>query len=258
MGRLTNILHQTTSGGVLVAQYGYTLDAVGKTTLVTTKLPGNVTRLEQYRYDYFDRLTNAVYADNGVISANSLNVSYTYDGNGNRLTMTTKTNNAVTEIRSYSYGNENRLLTVTNQSGAAAHCHYAYDPAGNRIQKVATNNTAFYTYDERNLMTSYGDKTNQIAYTCNGDAQRVSQTVNGAVTTYIIDPNRSPFEVVQERNSSGTITASYTFGATRLATWNGSAVTFELTDQLGSVRLVTDASGNVIQSYNYDVFGSTR
>ena len=119
MGRLTNILHQTTSGGVLVAQYGYTLDAIGKTTLLTTTLLGNVTRLEQYRYDYFDRLTNVVYADNGVISANSLNVSYTYDGNGNRLTMTTKTNNAVTEVRSYSYGNENRLLTVTNQSGAA-------------------------------------------------------------------------------------------------------------------------------------------
>ena len=239
MGRLTNILHQTTSGGVLVAQYGYTLDAVGKTTLVTIKLQGG-TRLEQYGFDYFDRLTNAVYADNGVISANSLNVSYTYDGNGNRLAMTTKTNNAVTEIRSYTYGNENRLLTVTNQSGALI-ASYAYDPAGNRIQKVTTNNTAFYTYDERNLMTSYGDKTNQIAYTCNGDAQRVSQTVNDALTTYIINPSSSPFEVVQERNGSGAITASYTFGATRLATWNGSAVTFELTDQLGSVRLVTDA-----------------
>jgi YD repeat-containing protein len=255
MGRLTNILHQTTSGGALKAQYGYTLDAIGKATLLTIKLPSG-TRLEQYNYDYFDRLTNAVYADNGVISANSLSVSYTYDGNGNRLTMTTKTNNAVTEIRSYIYGNENRLLAVTNQSGALI-ASYAYDPAGNRLQKVTTNNTAFYTYDERNLMTSYGDKTNQIAYTCNGDAQRVSQTLSSALTTYIIDPSRSPFEVVQERNGS-TVTASYTFGATRLATWNGSAVTFELTDQLGSVRLVTDAGGNVIQSYNYDAFGANR
>ena len=73
----------------------------------------------------------------------------------------------------------------------------------------------------------------------------------------VIDPNRSLYEVVQERNGSGSITASYTFGATRLATWNGSVVTFELNDRLGSVRLVTDTSGNVIQSYNYDVFGAT-
>lgn len=255
MGRLTNILHKVTSSGVLVAQYGYVLDAIGKATLLTTTLPSG-TRLEHYGYDYFDRLTNVVYADNGVISANSLNVSYAYDGNGNRLTITTKTNNAVTEIRYYTYGNENRLLTVTNQAGLQLNA-YTYDPAGNRIQKVATNNTTFYTYDERNLMTSYVDKTNQIAYTCNGDAQRVSQTLNGALTTYVIDANRSLFEVMQERNGS-TVTASYTFGATRLATWNSSAVTFELTDRLGSVRMVTDTSGNVIHNYNYDVFGANR
>ena len=89
-------------------------------------------------------------------------MGYTYDGNGNRLTMTTKTNNAVTEIRSYTYGAENRLLTVTNQTGVLLNAYF-YDPAGNRIQKIATNYTAFYTYDERNLMTSYGDTTNQIA-----------------------------------------------------------------------------------------------
>ena len=161
---------------------GYTLDAIGKATLLTTSLPGGVTKLEQYGYDYFDRLTNAIYDDSGVINdPNALNVSYTYDGNGNRLTMTTKTNNAVTEIRSYAYGNENRLLTVTNQDGVQLNAYF-YDTGGNRIQKVATNYTAFYTYDERNLMTSYGDKTNQIAYTYNGDAQRVSQTVNGAAT----------------------------------------------------------------------------
>ena len=257
MGRLTNILHKVTSSGALVAQYGYTLDAIGKAKLLTTTLPGGVTKLEQYGYDYFDRLTNVVYGDSGVISATALNVSYTYDGNGNRLTMTTKTNNAVTEIRSYTYGNENRLLTVTNQNGLLLNA-YTYDPAGNRIEKTATNNTAFYTYDERNLMTSYGDLTNQIVYTYNGDAQRVSQSLNGTRTSYVIDANRSLFEVVQERNAAGAITTSYTFAATRLATWNGSAVTFELTDRLGSVRLVSDSSGNVIQTCNYDVFGANR
>ncbi len=55
-----------------------------------------------------------------------------------------------------------------------------------------------------------------------------------------------------------TVNASYTFGLARLAKWNGSAMTFELNDRLGSVRLARDASGNVIQSYNYDVFGARR
>ena len=146
---------------------------------------------------------------------------------------------------------------MTNQSGKLV-ANYAYDPAGNRIQKIATNNTTFYSYDERNLMTSLTDNTNQTLYTYNGDAQRVSKTFNGAPTTYVIDANRSLFEVIQERNGSGAITTSYTFGPTRLATWNGSAVTFELNDRLGSVRLITDAAGNVITNYNYDVFGANR
>ena len=256
MGRLTNILHKVSSSGALVAQYGYTLDAIGKATLLTTKLPSG-TKYEKYKYDYLDQLTNVIYADNGILSdPNALSVSYTYDGNGNRQTMTTKTNSAVNEIRYYSYGNESRLLTVTNQNGALV-ANYGYDPAGNRIQKVTTNNTAFYTYDERNLMTSYGDKTNQIAYTYNGDALQVSQVVNGSPTTYIVDSSRSLYEVVQERIGS-IVTTSYTFGSTRLATWNGSAVTYELNDRLGSVRLITDMLGNVITNYNYDAFGAAR
>lgn len=171
--------------------------------------------------------------------------------------MTTKKNNVVTEMRSYAYGLENQLLTVTNQNGVLLDT-YTYDPGGNRIEKVATNYTAFYTYDERNLMTTYTDQTNAMAYIYNGDAERVSETVNGAVTSYVIAPNRRPFQMVQERDGSGGIMASYTFGATRLLTWIGSAATFELNDRLGSVRLVSDASGNVIQSYNYDAFGLTR
>ena len=256
MGRLTNILHQFTSGNVLVAQFGYTLDAIGKATLFTTQTP-NGTKFEQYKYDYCDRLTNVIYADSGILNdTNNLNVSYTYDGNGNRQTMATKTNNAVIEIRYYVYGNENRLITVTNQSGKTV-ANYNYDPAGNRIQKVTTSNTAFYNYDERNLMTIYGDKTNQITYTYNGDAQRVSKTLNGKLATYIVDPSRNPFEVVQER-CAGIVVASYTFGATRLATWNDSGVCYELNDRLGSVRLLTDVNGNVITNYDYDVFGAPR
>ena len=220
-------------------------------------MPGGITKLEQYLYDSFDRLTNVVYGDYGVINNTALSVSYGYDGNGNRMTMATRTNNAVTEIRGYVYGNENRLLTVTNQNGVLLDS-YNYDPAGNRIRKVATNKAVGYGYDERNLLTSYVDNTNQIAYTYNGDAQRVSKSLNGGLTSFIIDPIRGAYEVAQERNASGTVTASYILGASRLATWNGTAITYDLTDRNGSVRLVTDASGRVLQRYDYDAFGAAR
>jgi hypothetical protein len=79
-----------------------------------------------------------------------------------------------------------------------------------------------------------------------------------AVASRVIDVNRSPFKVVQQRNGSGAITTSYTFNAFRLATWNGSAVSYELTDRLGSVRMLADTSGNVSQIVNYEVFVSAR
>ena len=257
MGRVTNLLHKVTRTGALVAQYNYVLDPMGKAQLLTTTLPGGITKLEQYLYDSFDRLTNVVYGDYGVINNTALSVSYSYDGNGNRMTMTTRTNNAVTEIRGYVYGSENRLLTVSNQNGVLLDS-YNYDSAGNRIRKVATNNVVGYGYDERNLLTRYVDNTNQISYTYNGNAQRVSKTLNGALTTFTIDPMRALYEVVQERNASGTVTASHTFGIARLATWNGSTVTYELTDRLGSVRIVTDINGGVVQSNNFDVSGNSR
>ena len=53
-----------------------------------------------------------------------------------------------------------------------------------------------------------------------------------------------------------TVNASYTLGATRLAKWDRSSLNFELGDRLGSVRLITDANGNVTTNYNYDVFGA--
>ncbi len=257
MGRLTNILHQFTNGHVLVAQYGYTLDAIGKATLLTTTLPGGV-KYEQYGYDYFDRLTNVLYADSGILNdPNALNVSYTYDGNGNRLTMTTRTNNAVTEIRSYAYGVENRLLAVHNQNGLLLNA-YVYDPAGNRIQKITTNYTAFFFYDERNLMINYVDNTNLITYTYNGDGQRVSKALNSSITEFVTDPKCVSFETIENRTATGSLTATYVFDAAILETWNGSAVKFPLTDRVGSIRIVTDISGNIIQMDNYDIFGNVR
>ena len=72
------------------------------------------------------------------------------------------------------------------------------------------------------------------------------------------DPNQSLYQDVQEDNAFGAVTASYTFGLSRLAAWNGSAVTFELDDRLSSVRIVADGSGNIIQTFNYDAFGANR
>ncbi len=255
MGRVTTLHHQRTDG-TLVADFSYGLDAAGKATNFVTTLPDGITKREQYAYDRFDRLVQAIYADNGVIDANSRRVDYTYDGNGNRLTMTTTSNSVVTQALTYHYGNENRLLSITDQSGATV-AQFGYDAAGNCIQKITPEKTTFYSFDERNLLTSVVDGTNQVVFAYNGDGQRIGKTVNGVPTTFVVDANRKVFQTVQERNAAGTVAASYILAGRRLGTFAGASADFELTDRIGSVRLISDTTGAITDSYAHDVFGAS-
>jgi RHS repeat-associated protein len=254
MGNVTNILHQHTNG-TLVANYYYGLDAAGKATNFVTTLPGNVVQRESYAYDQSDRLIQAIYATNGVISANSPTVNYTYDRNGNRLTMTTLSNGVTAQTLTYQYGNDNRLLNVTDQNGVVQ-AQYNYDSAGNIIQEVTPRQTTLCAYDERNLLISIENGTNQVLFNYNGDGQRIAKTVNGMSTTFILDPSSTNFETVEEIKGDGSVTASYTLGANRLASCSIDTTNAELQDRLGSVRFLTDFTSAVVDAYTYDAFGS--
>ncbi len=141
MARVTAIRHQRANGN-LVAEFFYTLDVAGKATeMRETKEDGSIRR-EGYTYDRFDRLIQIVYAEDGIIDANDKTVSYTYDGSGNRLTMTAKVNNTVTEVRNYHYGNGNRLVNVADGTGATIAAYY-YDAVGNVIEKVTPQRPRF-------------------------------------------------------------------------------------------------------------------
>lgn len=253
MARLTTILHQRTAGSSLVAEYFYTLDAAGKALEMRTTLPGGVIKREGYSYDRFDRLTQAIYADDGTIDANDRTQLWTYDGNGNRLTQTTKVNNIATEVLTYHYGNENRLLSVTDQTGATT-AEYKYDAAGNRIQEITPQKTTNYAYDERNLLVSVSDGGAVVNYAYDGDGHRIAKTVNGVTATFINDLTRPVYESVQERNTGGAA-ASSIFGLSRLDTVVGITPTFEMTDRLGSVRHTADATGALSGTFGYEAFG---
>ncbi len=252
-GQLTTIRHQRTTGSALMAEFFYTLDAAGKATELRTTLPGNVIRREGFGYDRFDRLNQVIYADDGVIDANDKTVIYSYDPNGNRLTQTTKVNNVVTEVRSYAYGNENRLLKVTDQTGATI-AEFRYDSAGNRIQKITPEKTTNYSYDERNLMVSYNDGINSVTLEYDGSNQRISSDVNGTKTTFINNPSLAFYDAVEERDKSGAIVATSTFGGSKLVS-RDSEIRIPLEDRLGSAPFITNSHGDSRSSFRFDSFG---
>ena len=87
-----------------------------------------------------------------------------------------------------------------------------------------------------------------------GEGRRIQVTENGTTTTYIY----SGLNVLYEENSTGT--ATYIYGPRgRLAkrtTINQESNTFYYhSDHLGSTRLVTDDSGNIVSAVTYRPFG---
>jgi RHS repeat-associated protein len=95
-----------------------------------------------------------------------------------------------------------------------------------------------------------------------GDGNRVSKTVGGVTTYYLVDdlnPTGYP-QVVDELNSSGAVTRSYTYGLQRIdeqqqisGSWTPSFYGY---DGGGNVRQLTNTSGTVTDSYEYDAYGN--
>ncbi|MBP9854381.1 MAG: DUF1080 domain-containing protein [Candidatus Omnitrophica bacterium] len=205
---------------------------------------------------------------------------YVYDGAGNRTMAGGGPNGPI----SYSYDDIYQLIS---SSGAQTH-NYTYDPTGNRIYSdgvsYITNNLnqytqvggINYTYDSNGNMktrgvTNYGyDFENRLSsvsggiplggrvnatYLYDGLGRRIRKTVNSAVTKFVYDGDR----VIEERNSSGGLIAEYVYGAgldeVLVMTRATGERYYYIYDGLGSVIQLTNAQGQVVESYSYDPYG---
>jgi RHS repeat-associated protein len=223
-GRLNAIVHAT--GGTTLQSFAYTLDANGNRTVVTT-LAGT----ESYTLDALDRLTSGTYTNGDT-------VGYTYDAAGNRLTQVV---NGVT-TNTYTYDDAGQLTS----DGVTT---YSYDAAGNL--SVAGGNS--FTWDWKNRLTSATVSSTTASYAYDGTDVRVRETVGATTTNYVWD-RASALPLLLDDGTTGYLHADGI-----LAEITGSAtLTYHLTDALGSVRGLTDLSGTVVGTVNYDAFGSVR
>jgi RHS repeat-associated protein len=74
---------------------------------------------------------------------------------------------------------------------------------------------------------------------------------NGNTTTFTWDVNRSIPQVLEDED------LSYVYGIGRIAQV-GAATHYYLSDGLGSTMALTDEDGDVVNDYDYDVFGALR
>ena len=222
--------------------YDYTLDAAGNRRQVVEHLPNETGRTVNWSYDNIYRLTDEVISlDPHSVNGN---VHYDLDPVGNRTQETSTLSGLLPG--SFTYDFDDRLNTET------------YDADGNTL----TSGGKTFAYDFENRLTSMtaGSVTVTIQY--DADGNRVAKTVNGVTTRYLVDDlNPTGYAQVVEEVTAGAVTRQYTYGLQRISQTqqiaNAWTPAFYGYDGAGTVRLLTDSSGTVTDTYDYDAWGNT-
>ena len=222
-----------------VADYRYTLGATGIRTNATEQSG----RTLVWNYDNIYRLNGETVT--GDPGNNNGTVDYTLDPVGNR----TGTNSTFSSL-SPGFGTYNADDQVSNES---------YDPNGNTT-RTANGNT--FTYDSENHMTSMTGNGKVVTMKYDAFGNRVSKTVNGVTTLYLVEDDVNPtgYPQVLEEVQNGAAVRTYTYGLQRISedqVINGAwTPSFYGYDGFGTVRQLTNSAGTVTDTYEYDAYGN--
>jgi len=94
------------------------------------------------------------------------------------------------------------------------------------------------------------------SFTYDGTGDRVKQTKASVDTNYVVNSEPDNEQVLME--TTGGNTTYMIYGHDLLYTIDGSGPHYQHNDSLGSVVAITDSTGAVEQTYDYDVFGVIR
>ena len=233
-GQMASIVAKNSGGTELTGYtYSYVNPANGTATALRYSMTDASGATTAYSYDVLNRLTEAKTTSGGTVTAD---YQYAYDGNGNRTSQDANGNSTA-----YTYNAANELT-------AAGATTYSYDANGN---ETGNSSGLSLTYNAANMTSSITPpNASAIAMTYTGatQTQRVaagstgfqyglvglaSQTGSGATTYYTRTPSG---QLVSERTPGGTY--------------------YYLFDGLGSVVGLTDSTGNLVNTYQYDPYGN--
>jgi RHS repeat-associated protein len=208
-------------GMTTIAEHAYTLDPLG-----------NVTGLNEgsdawtYGYDHVSRLTD--------VSGPDGTRSYGYDAVGNRTSATIGGNSSTA-----TYDSADRITATGSTS-------ITVDDAGNTTAKGSDA----FSFDQANRMVSASVGAMTETYAYDGDGVRFSSQVSGQGSVrYVTDVASSLPRTIDDG------TRKYVWGLDLAYNVDGSTLAVYHADRLGSVRVMTDNTGVVTDTYRYDEAG---
>lgn len=235
-GKIQSIQHKALDGSVMF-NFGYSYDSSGRIQTIN-----DGTNTATMYYDDKNRIEKVDHGD-GKIS------TYTFDELGNRLTATEK--GVFTE---YHYDDTDKTqLKDYVKSGATT--SFTYDTNGNIKTVTSPGKSVEYIYDTQNRLTDIlNNGVLVVKYQYDGESQRISKTVNGKTTNYVYTQGL----LVAEKDENGNTLASYLYDekGQPLSMTRGSETYYYHFNGHGDTIGLTNNSGNIAQTYKYDIWGN--
>ena len=223
-----------------VTDWSLTRDDNGRITANTETVDG-VTSNYSYTYDPMGRLLT-------VTKDGSLVEEYQYDLNGTR----TYENNVLrgTSRTNFEYSVEDCLLSVDGNT-------YEYNADGFLTTKTVGSDITFYDYSSRGelLGITLPDGTT-IDYVHDPLGRRIAKKVDGVIIEKYLWKGLTQLLAVYDGSDNLVMRFEYADGRMPVAMTKGVATYYLTYDQVGSLRVVADASGNVVKRIDYDSFGN--
>jgi uncharacterized protein RhaS with RHS repeats len=224
----------------VVENFSYTYDVLGN---VLTRADANESLTETLTYDTLNRLTKA------TVSASIAPVkNFTYDPIGNLLSKS--------DVGTYTYPLAGSMLPhAVSVVAGTINSTFTYDLNGNQTAGLGRG----ITYTSYNKPSSITQGSSTLFFSDDVDHQRFKQQAPEGTTLYF-----NAFGVHAELFASGT-SQWYDYvgaGGTMLGmrVLSGSTVTTRYfhTDNLGSIAVITDETGTVVERDGYDAWGKRR
>ncbi|MGA1823422.1 MAG: RHS repeat domain-containing protein [bacterium] len=227
INHLTSLENKIKDGDTL-SSFDYTYDKVGNRRSMTT-----TDGIYAYTYDDIYQLKSVDYPDNYPFS----DTVYSFDEVGNRI------NTSNLETIDYTRNNLNQYTNVGDTA-------YTYDDNGN----LTSDEIWLYSYNCENKLITASDSINTTNYNYGPFGRRKEKNFAGVVTKYIYDGD----QIIAEYDENDTLIRKYVYGSRidePLLMDNGVNKYYFHFDGLGSVNQITNASGVVVESYSYDIYG---
>jgi RHS repeat-associated protein len=239
-GRLAGIVAGTSNG---VESLAYAYDRLGN---MLTRQDANTGLAESFSYDSLNRLTSSSVS----LSPTPLVKAFAYDPVGNLLSKS--------DVGNYAYPAPGASLphAVSSIAGGAINTTFSYDANGNQTAGLGRN--VVYTSYNKPANITQGAKT--IAFSHDIDHQRFKQTSPEGATYYL-----DAFGVHVEYFLAGTSYWSnfLSVGGTMVGVYTQrsdqtTSTRYFHKDHLGSIAVITDETGAVVERLSYDAWGKRR